>query len=589
MFNWDMNDVLRTAIDTYSRLSGRGRKTVQAYILSLLLLAGLDGMALLQLARILNLSADGAQALDRKIVYSALSVIALFLLKSIFSVIVSWVSLKELARQEVEIGSENLSALSKTNWENRINLQASDYFSNIDRGPATLIQGFLVSVASLVAEILSGLVILAVVLYLQPITAATALVFFVFVALLQHKILAKTSKKAGQVIHMRGNSVYDSLNDYFNLSKLLTVMPSRTLIGHIDNQREELAHARAQIGFIATIPRYFMESVLALGFLLVAGVTWITDGKSQVVFAVSIFAAAGFRLLPIINRIQGLVLSSLGYLSLSQEALRIWTPSQSDSSFNNESNKSQHTPQSIVKMSGVTYRYPLGQVNVIQDLSLELKQGLQYALVGPSGSGKTTLVDLILGLLTPSSGSIQWNNQEDHKKIRLGYVPQETYLSSSTLKGNIALEWDDAYVNRERVENALTDSQLHFLIAELENAGINEKMRKLSGGQKQRIGLARAMYHDSDFFILDEATSSLDAITENEIMTLVSKMRGTKTVLIVAHRLSTIRHADEIIYIDSGRIRAIGTFDAIRKSLPEFEEQIRLGTLAVIDDEGQTK
>jgi ATP-binding cassette subfamily C protein len=206
---------------------------------------------------------------------------------------------------------------------------------------------------------------------------------------------------------------------------------------------------------------------------------------------------------------------------------------------------------------------------------MQFTSGLQYAIVGPSGSGKTTFIDLCMGLLTPESGNVQWNLTNGGT---IGYVPQDSQLAGIPLSSNVALEWDNDLVDIVQVSNAFSQASLGIL--DEDNSSINaDRIIGLSGGQRQRVGLARALYRKASVLFLDEPTSALDAETEHEVMKVINQLKGKSTVFIVAHRLSTIRSVDMVIYIDGGKIAGAGTFDELRTALPQFERQVELGLL----------
>lgn len=588
-----MRELYGLAKSCFSAFTSRGRKVLLAFLLSLMLIASLDGIALLLISQLLSESTDGSKrgAVSNSSVLLVVSIVGLFILRSVLSTISTWMSLREFADQEVEIGQKRFQNLHNSPLEKRLELNQSDFFTAVDRGPTSLVQGFLVPVVTACAEALSGLVILAVVLVLQPTTAIVAFTYFVTIAVVQHKFLSTSQSRAGHVIAKNGNGTYELLSDYYNMDKLLHVAESKSLDFALRNQRTALAHARAHQSFISSLPRYFMEAMLALGFLVIAGVTWALSGINGVVPALAIFAAAGFRLLPVVNRIQGLLFSAIGNAPLAREALsplaskepliasRIFrSDSQEKKSLVNSNSQSP-----LLSIRDVSYRYPAGETDVVSHVSFEIYSGLQYAVVGPSGSGKTTLVDIILGLLRPRQGKLVWACRES--ELNLGYVPQDTHISANSIGGNVALEWEPEYVDNEKVESALRAARLWDQLSEsLGTEKINAELESMSGGQRQRLGLARALYRNSNFLILDESTSSLDAFTESQVMETIGSLRGKSTVVIVAHRLSTIKDADQIIYLEKGKIIGSGTFMELQKKLPQFAEQVKLGQLELNED-----
>ena len=560
------------------QLNQRGRRVLFLYFVSMVMIAGLDGIALFMLSKLLGpgfTGGDSNPAANSNLKLLVI-ILALFVLRSALSTLVGWVSCKEFAQQEVEIGQRRMESLRGATLETRLSLKESEFFMLVDRAPTTIINGYLIPVVNFCIELITGLIIVGVVLSFQPVTAFVALTYFALVAVVQHKFLSASQARTGETIVKNGNFTYELLADYFHMNKLLQVNESRTFDGTLRIQRTEFARARAIQGFTTSLPRYFMESSLALGFLVVAGATWLLVGENEVVSALAIFAAAGFRMLPIVNRMQGLALSAIGCIPLARQALLPIT-----ARVKNESQTSINVPvdsSNALELIGVDFTYPSGDAPVLAGIDLRFKKGLQYAIVGPSGAGKTTLVDICLGLLAPQKGEVLWNIESSGDSF--GYVPQDTHVSSASIAGNVALEWNSEVIDFDKVRNALSVAHLEeYLDSNLEDKRLNENFNRMSGGQRQRLGLARALYRDSKLLVLDEATSSLDAITEHKVMETVKLLRGETTVIIVAHRLSTIQDADQVIYLDRGKVLGIGSFTELESSLPEFKEQVRLGRL----------
>jgi ABC-type multidrug transport system fused ATPase/permease subunit len=542
-------------------------------------IAGLDGVALFLLSKLLTpgfTSGNSNPTTDSNLKLLVM-ILTLFVLRSALSTLVGWVSVKEFAQQEVEIGQSRMESLHQAPLETRLELNESDFFTAVDRAPSTMINGYLIPIVNICIEFVTGLVIIGVVLAFQPLTAIVALTYFALVALIQHRFLSASQARTGQTILKNGNATYELLADYYHMNKLLQVNESKTFDGSLRIQRTEFARARSLQGFTTTLPRYFMESSLALGFLVVAAATWMFKGEAEVVPALAIFAAAGFRMLPIVNRMQGLALSAIGCIPVARQALlpiaaRVKTDSQTSMSGTVDS-------RNALELIGVDFTYASGSAPVLEGINLSFRDGFQYAIVGPSGAGKTTLIDVCLGLLTPQRGEVLWNFKVS--KDSFGYVPQDTHVSSASIAGNVALEWDSAVIDLDKVREALSVAHLEeYLNSNLEDKRLTENFNRMSGGQRQRLGLARALYRDSKLLVLDEATSSLDAITESKVMDTVKLLRGNTTVIIVAHRLTTIKDADQIIYLEGGKVLGIGTFTDLQRTLPQFEEQVRLGLLS---------
>jgi ABC-type multidrug transport system fused ATPase/permease subunit len=237
-----------------------------------------------------------------------------------------------------------------------------------------------------------------------------------------------------------------------------------------------------------------------------------------------------------------------------------------------------------VETYDLVYGYPDSQGKAIEGINLVIEEGKYLAIVGPSGSGKTTLVDLILGILRPLSGSVQiggvapWDLISTRPGL-IAYVPQDVMIINGTIRDNIAMGYNVDQFTDVDFEDAVRLSQLTQLIDSLPDgldSALADKGSNLSGGQRQRIGIARALFTKPKILILDEATSSLDGSTEAGISDSLYSLRGEITVIVIAHRLSSIMKADEIIYIESGKILASGDFDQLRKLVTDFDLHARL-------------
>jgi ABC-type multidrug transport system fused ATPase/permease subunit len=220
--------------------------------------------------------------------------------------------------------------------------------------------------------------------------------------------------------------------------------------------------------------------------------------------------------------------------------------------------------QTEIRLANVNFTYPSAAAPALRDLRLRISKGEAVGFVGPSGSGKSTLVDVVLGLLTPGTGQVLVDNKDIQGNLRawqdqIGYVPQSIYLTDDTLRRNVAFGLPDREIDEAAVSRAVRAAQLEEFVEGLPkglDTIVGERGIRLSGGQRQRIGIARALYHDPAVLVLDEATSALDTVTERDVMQAVSALHGNKTVLIVAHRLSTVANCDRLYRLEQGRIEA---------------------------------
>jgi ABC-type bacteriocin/lantibiotic exporter with double-glycine peptidase domain len=232
----------------------------------------------------------------------------------------------------------------------------------------------------------------------------------------------------------------------------------------------------------------------------------------------------------------------------------------------------------IVNLKNVTFSYSSSKSPVLDDINLTVSEGEMLALVGPSGSGKSTLIDLILGLLTPSSGQVSISYINPKKSIStwpgmIGYVPQNVNLLNASVSRNLSLGYKEGTFDQKTMRKSLELAKLSEIPLELK---VGENGANLSGGQRQRLGIARALMFEPKLLILDEATSALDSETEHAISASLEQLRGKITLIVVAHRLSTVKSATKVAYLDNGKLLASGTFEEVRLKIPAFDKQAKL-------------
>ncbi|MFZ1028974.1 MAG: ABC transporter ATP-binding protein [Limnoraphis robusta] len=344
-------------------------------------------------------------------------------------------------------------------------------------------------------------------------------------------------------------------------------------------------YADASIGFYAfkLSPRFITETMLVVFLVGFTSINlFLNRDMSELTSTLSIFALASIRLIPAFSNLT----SGLSVLKNSSYALnQLYTDLkeletlESDPSFHQEqhSNSSlteaNHTipfEQKIV-LDQVTYSYPKTSEIALEKISMTLEKGQSIAFIGKSGAGKTTLVDVILGLLVPQSGDIQVDGQSIYKNLRswqnlIGYIPQSIFLIDDTLERNIAFGLPDHLIDENKLNKAIEGAQLKEVVANLPEGmktRVGERGVRLSGGQRQRVGIARALYHEREILVLDEATSALDNETETLVTEAIKSLSGAKTMIIIAHRLTTVEHCNFIYRLEKGRVVESGSYKEV--------------------------
>lgn len=327
------------------------------------------------------------------------------------------------------------------------------------------------------------------------------------------------------------------------------------------------------------LPRLWLE-FLAIGVLSILIFVSLGQGKSPatVLATLALFAGAAFRLIPSVTRIIG-AMQNLRYadsvVNLLCEEVAM------DLHISKENNKSLVFEKKIT-FENVSFKYPNTSIDTLKDISLTITKGDCVGFVGESGSGKSTIIDILLGLLTPTHGKVMVDSVDTQDGLRswqgqIGYVPQTIFLTDDTLRRNVAFGIAENHIDENAVNRAIKMAQLEGFVTTLPeglNTHVGERGVRLSGGQRQRIGIARALYHDPQVLVLDEATSALDTSTEEDVMLAVNTLIGKKTLVIVAHRLSTLSRCDKLYLLENGKILDEGSYtDVALKAKPKNDEQ----------------
>jgi len=348
----------------------------------------------------------------------------------------------------------------------------------------------------------------------------------------------------------------------------------------LDEQVERFGKSTALALSFSNLPRFMIEAFL-ITFLIVFTFLFVTSNQdSQTLSSVlGIFALASIRLLPAISNL----LSAINGIRYSSHSLDQLYFDLKDLEANNleplsfretkmlESSEKLSWSNGSVSLNDIVYRYPNAERSSLDGISLNIRKGESIGLIGKSGAGKTTLVDVILGLLIPQSGDITVNGVSIYKNLRswqdmLGYVPQSIFLTDDTLRRNIAFGTPDHLIDHERLLKAVKAAQLSDLIEQLPHGldtNVGERGVLLSGGQRQRVGIARALYHEREILVFDEATAALDNETEALVTEAIKSLSGIKTMIIIAHRLSTIEHCDRIYMLEKGRVVKAGSYQEV--------------------------
>jgi len=355
----------------------------------------------------------------------------------------------------------------------------------------------------------------------------------------------------------------------------------------IGKLRYSLANSSAEIGFLPYVSKYVIETTVVVAAVLIGAVQFTLQDASHAIATLAIFLAAGTRIAPAVLRLQQgsiYIKSGLGLSVPTFDLIDSLGDAPMVENVDDTVDAIHDGFVSEIVVDHVTLTYPDKQVPAIADVSLTIPAGTSIAFVGPSGAGKTTMIDILLGVLNPDSGKVLISGLPPLLAVAkwpgaVSYVPQDVVISAGTIRENIALGYPIEEATNELVLGALKVAHLDGFVSDLPNGidtQVGERGARISGGQRQRVGIARAMFTRPHLLVLDEATSSLDGETEANISDAIHALRGSTTVVIIAHRLSTVRNADRVVYLSKGKVIATGTFDEVRKAVPDFNRQAKI-------------
>jgi ABC-type multidrug transport system fused ATPase/permease subunit len=355
----------------------------------------------------------------------------------------------------------------------------------------------------------------------------------------------------------------------------------------IGEERLALSDNAAEIAFLPNISKYVIELSVVLGALLISAIQFYRYDAVYSVAILSVFLAASTRIAPAVLRAQQGAIQIKGSIGSAGPTLELIESLQNIAPLQNGHENFDTEYEGFyakIEAKEVTFFYEVGSFEAVSDATFNVKEGEAVALVGPSGAGKTTMVDLLLGVLEPSSGSVRISDKSPLEAIEnwpgaIGYVPQDVLIIEGTIRDNVSMGFPHGPKTDDLVWEALHLAQLDEFVKNLPNtidSKVGDRGIKISGGQRQRLGIARALFTKPKLLVLDEATSSLDGETEFALSKSIKSLHGKVTVVMIAHRLSSVREVDRLIYMENGKVGAIGNFEEVREKISNFDNQAQL-------------
>jgi ABC-type multidrug transport system fused ATPase/permease subunit len=555
-------------------------------ITSAILIRGLQGLtAGDQVSRFLEIvNLDGLPQRNLMIILGV-TAIFFFIIKTILSVYFLRRTLRYMSIRNAQISSSLVSKMLNRPVEKIFSKSIQHQIYNVTSGVERLVGGAVTNLVVIASDLVLLLVILIGLMLVDPVTSISTFIVFTGIGFLLYFLLHK------RVATLNSEFTYESIyfsqkvSEGLNSFRDLFIKGGREFyVNEIRKTKMKLAGYDAEIKFLPNISKYTIEISVILGIAVVAGIQFYLFDSNRAIAVISVFLAASTRIAPAIIRLQQNVITVKASLSGAKPTFELIDELNGVKELEKTEtlitiSHKDFSPRINLKNLKFTYSDAIN--DTIQDISLEISEGKFIAFVGPSGGGKSTLVDLVLGLIAPSSGSITISGLTPVDAIKkwpgsIGYVPQDVFIENSTVKENICLGFNPELVQDDLVWQALDLADLSEFVKGLDGQlsyRISDAGKNLSGGQRQRLGIARALLTKPKIVIFDEATSALDAETENRVSESILKLTGECTVIFIAHRLSVVRSADMIYYIDKGRIVNLGTFEELRSINADFNNQ----------------
>ncbi len=516
--------------------------------------------------------------------YSGVAVLVLLAFSNFFSAFMYWAITYFSKMQGHIISMRLLKHYLSNNYLFFIERNSSDLGKNILSEIDRVVKGVVLQALQAISKAILTIVVFTFLIYINPFIAIISVLsiggaYFIFY-IISRSYLSTIGEKQSIALFHRYRTVDEAMMGIKDI-KLKSL--ERNFIGRFRQPSIDNARFSAQGLVIAILPRYLLETVAFGGIISIILILLSNDVLiSEIIPVLSLYAVAGYRLLPAVQNIY----SAQSMIKYNRPALMIIINDLKEIETEEKNELSNEVDQMIkfdkkITVNDIFFKYPKSKKNVINGISLSILKNTSIGFAGSTGSGKTTLIDVILGLLDPKKGNIivdetiinnqnllSWQN-------KISYVPQTIFLIDESISSNIAFGIKREEIDHDKVAKAAQLANLDRFVEDLPekyDTLVGENGVKLSGGQRQRIGIARALYNEPEVLVLDEATSALDGITENYVMEAIESLSNKLTLIIVAHRITTIENCDMIYFLEEGKIKDYGTYNELISKNSQFKK-----------------
>lgn len=532
-------------------------------------------------------------AKDETLLFLVVFILVVFILKAALAIYLGKAVAGFIAKVETEKSVEIARLIFSGTLSEVQQMSKGEIHYAVTGSTYSAYSGLLTSVSTLVSEGFLLLLVAIAFVMVDPLATLFVTLYFGAIILVIQTVIGGSLKRAGQNLSIGTMKSSMSVNDVVDSFREIAVFHKQQHFIDVFRQgRNLVAQSNAMLFFLGSMPRYIVETFLMLGVVAFVGWQFASGQLASGFVTVGVFVTGGVRimasLLPLQNAVANIKTQSeqsqLAYNLLEQ--VKVNEHSILENSSNDANERLQvPKPNSLdVVIDGVTFFYPESDIPALKNVSMQVFPGQHVAIIGPSGAGKTTIVDLMLGLISPSQGTVSMSGQNPKEIIKsspglISYVPQSPGIVTGTIAENIALGIKEEEIDYSKLQASIDSAFLRDFIDSLPDGvhtSVGKQADALSGGQIQRLGLARALYEEPKLIILDEATSALDAASEAFVSQSLEDLGDDVTVIVIAHRLSTVQHSDVVFVVEDGEITASGKFSELRENVPMVAEYVKL-------------
>lgn len=525
----------------------------------------------------------GMNSTQEFMIWLTIGLIGIYAFKNVYLSFLTYVQYRFLFSKQITLSRRLFSSYLYSSYTFHLQRNPAELIRNLSAEVLLMFNNVLIPGIVLLAEVMVATFVTVLLIVIEPVASIVAVGVIGTATLGFYRLIRQRAGNLGKERQYHAGKMIQWVNQGLGGVKEVKVLGrEKFFVNAFDEHCTEYARSSQYIQIVNALPRLFLESVAVIAILLIVVVVLVQGRDMQSVLpTLSLFAIAAFRLMPSANRILA-SLTTIRYYGHSVDVIYNDLVSLENVA-NIPAKTSTNTETTIhlnksIELKNVHYQYPNAKEPSLNGISLSIPKAHSIGFVGSSGAGKTTIVDVVLGLLTPSEGEILVDGENIQNNIdgwqrQIGYIPQSIYLSDDTIRCNIAFGMPKEQIDEQKVWSAVEAAQLKELIDSLPeklDTLVGDRGIRLSGGQRQRIGIARALYPDPKVIIMDEATAALDNETEREFSKALERFSGEKTIITIAHRLTTVKNCDRLYLIEKGKILCSGTYDELLCQSSEF-------------------